>query len=86
MSVLYALLSWLSLPIASFWYWPLNREAAPVLHVMLLSGNRNAWLMIAMQVVVVGCYMGLAWGLLRTVQKPADARITREERTVVARG
>ena len=32
MSAFYALFSWLSLPIVSFWYWPLNREGAPALH------------------------------------------------------
>ncbi len=83
MSALYALLSWLSLPIASFWYWPLNRQAATVLHVMWLSGNRNAWLMIAMQVLLVVCYTGLAWGILRTAQKPAEALIVREEQAAV---
>jgi hypothetical protein len=86
MSALYALLSLLSLPIASFWYWPLNRQAATVLHVMWLSGNRNASVMIAMQVLLVGCYTGLAWGILRTLQKPAAALVSREERGAAARG
>jgi hypothetical protein len=86
MSALYALLSWLSLPIASFWYWPLNREAGNVLHVMWLAGNKNAWLMMAMQVLLVGSYTGLAWGMLRTMQKAEDTRIVREQRTAVARG
>lgn len=86
MSILYTLLSWLSLPIASFWYWPLNREAAPALHALLLSGSLKAWLMMAMQVLLVGSYMGLAWGLLRAVQSPAAVLMEREEQAAVARG
>jgi hypothetical protein len=42
--------------------------------------------MMAMQLLLVGCYMGLALGLLRTVQNPAEAVMTLEERAVVARG
>jgi hypothetical protein len=79
MIVLYALFSWLSLPIVSFWYWPLSREGAPQLHQMWLSGDRNAWLMTAMQVLLVVCYIGLAWGILRTVLEPAKNRAMREE-------
>jgi hypothetical protein len=86
MSVLYVLLSFLSLPIASFWYWPLNREGATALHVMWLSGNLVAWLMMAMQVLLVGCYMGLAWGILRTAQGPAEALMIHKGRTAVDRG
>lgn len=80
---LYAVLSWISLPIASFWYWPLNREAAPALHVLLLSGSVKAWLMMAMQVLLVGSYIGLAWGMLRIVMEPAEAPLVREERAAV---
>jgi hypothetical protein len=86
MSVLYVLLSWLSLPIASFWYWPLNRQPAVALHVMALSGNRSAWLMIAMQVLLVGSYIGLAWGMLLAAQNPEEVLMVHEERTAAARG
>src|ERR1700739_1270090 len=86
MSILYALFSWLSLPIVSFWYWPLNREGATQLHEMCLSGNRNAWLMTGMQVLLVACYMGLAWGILRTVLEPARSRRVREVPAAAARG
>ncbi len=84
MSALYVLLSFLSLPIASFWYWPLNREGATALHAMWLSGNWVAWLMIAMQVSLVGCYVGLAWGTLRTAQESAEALMV--HKTAVDRG
>ena len=86
MSVLYSLFSWLSLPIVSFWYWPLNREGATQLHEMWLSGNRNAWLMTTMQLLLVACYMGLAWGILRTVLEPAKSGMVCEEPAAAARG
>jgi hypothetical protein len=82
---MYAVLSWLSLPIVSFWYWPLNRQASTSLHAMWLSGNVNAWLMIAMQILLVGSYIGLAWSMLRTVLEPTEARMVRTERAAVAR-
>ena len=61
MSGLYALLSLLALPITSFWYWPLNRESATQLHALWLSGSRNAWIMMGMQVLLALSYLGLAW-------------------------
>jgi len=69
---LYALLSLLALPIASFWYWPLNRESAPQLHALWLSGDRNAWIMMVMQTLLVASYVGLTLGILRTVRKQVD--------------
>lgn len=72
MAGLYALLSLLALPIASFWYWPLNRESAPQLHALWLAGNRNAWIMIAMQTLLVTAYVGLMLGIVRTVREPVE--------------
>jgi len=69
----YALISLLALPIASFWYWPLNRESATQLHALWLAGNRNAWIMMAMQVLLAASYFGLTLGILRSVREPAKA-------------
>ena len=72
MSSFYALLSLLALPIASFWFWPLNRESAAQLHALWLSGNRNAWIMIAMQALLAISYLGLTLGILRTMYEPME--------------
>ena len=69
----YALISLLALPIASFWYWPLNRESATQLHALWLAGNRNAWIMMTMQVLLAASYVGLTLGILRSVREPAKA-------------
>jgi hypothetical protein len=66
----YAVLSFLSLPIVSFWYWPLQRQSAIQLHAMCLTGDRNALIMLAMQVLLVVSYLGLAFGILRAVREP----------------
>ena len=42
--------------------------------------------MTAMQVLLIVCYMGLAWGILRTVLETAESRAAREEPAAVARG
>ena len=68
MAGLYALLSLLALPIASFWYWPLNRESASQLHTLWVAGNRNAWIMMAMQTLLAVSYIGLMLGIVRTVR------------------
>ena len=84
MSSFYTLLSLLALPIASFWYWPLNRESATQLHALWLSGNQNAWIMMVMQALLAVSYLGLALGILRTVRGPAAnwiGRIGEEEYT-----
>jgi hypothetical protein len=73
MASLYALLSLLALPIASFWYWPLNRESALQLHALWLAGNRNAWIMMAMQILLVAGYGGLMLGIVRTLREPVEA-------------
>jgi hypothetical protein len=70
MSGLYALLSLLALPIASFWFWPLDRESAPQLHALWLSGNRYAWIMMAMQALMAVSYLGLTLGIVYTVRDP----------------
>jgi hypothetical protein len=67
-SVLYALMSLLALPIASFWYWPLHIEPATQLHTLWLAGNRNAWIMVLMQVLLAVSYVGLAAGMLRVIR------------------
>src|ERR1700739_1591323 len=86
MSSLYALLSLLALPIASFWYWPLQRESAVQLHALWLSGNRNAWIMIAMQALLAVSYLGLALGILRTVRRPAESLTRLEVQEKIATG
>ena len=73
MSSLYALLSLLALPIASFWYWPLQRESAVQLHALWLSGNRIAWIMMVMQTLLAVSYLGLTQGILSAVREPAKA-------------
>jgi hypothetical protein len=79
MSGLYAVLSFLALPIVSFWYWPLTREPATQLHAMWLSGNRNAWIMFVMQVLLVVSYAGLALGIVRGLREPSDGLLLKEE-------
>ncbi len=86
MSGLYALLSLLALPITSFWYWPLNRESATLLHALWLSGSRNAWIMMVMQVLLAASYLGLALGILRTVGEPAEGLKKIEEQAAISRG
>jgi hypothetical protein len=71
MSAWYALLSLLALPIASFWFWPLDRESATELHALCLAGNRNAWIMMVMLALLAASYVGLAFGMLRSVREPA---------------
>ena len=80
MSGLYALLSLLALPIASFWYWPLNRESSTQLHGLWLSGDRNAWIMMGMQALLAVSYVGLTLGILRTLHEPAEVLMTNEMR------
>lgn len=70
MSWFYAVLSFLCLPIVSFWYWPLERQSAIQLHAMCLAGDWNALIMLAMQVSLVVSYAGLAFGILRAVREP----------------
>ena len=79
-SVLYAVMSLLALPIASFWYWPLHIEPATQLHALWMAGNLNAWIMVLMQALLAVSYVGLAAGMLRVIRdrnpsgEPALAR------------
>ena len=68
---LYVLLSGLSLPIASFWYWPLKQPMGPELHAQCLAGSRAAWAMLLMQALLAASYLGLAFGILRSVRRGA---------------
>jgi hypothetical protein len=67
--MVYALLSFIGLPIVSFWYWPLQRQSAIQLHAMCLAGDRNALMMLAMQALLAVGYLGLAYGILRAMQE-----------------
>jgi hypothetical protein len=64
----YALLSFVGLPIVSFWYWPLKRESAMQLHALCMAGDRNALIMITMQMLLALGYIGLATGILRMLR------------------
>jgi hypothetical protein len=86
MSAWYALLSFLALPIASFWFWPLDRESATELHALCLAGNRNGWIMMAMLVLLAVSYAGLAFGILRSVREPAANAIFKESPAQLATG
>lgn len=82
-SIFYALISLLALPIASFWYWPLHHEPAKALHNLWMAGNRNAWIMVLMQVLLVASYLGLAMGMLRSIRRPlTEAEIRTEPMAV----
>lgn len=74
---LYAVLSLLALPIVSFWFWPLSQPTGPRLHALCLAGDRNAWIMLLMQVLLAVSYLGLAMGLLRAVREPNAAHVAR---------
>ena len=67
----YALLSFIGLPIVSFWYWPLKRQSGTQIHAMSLKGDRNALIMAAMQTLLAVGYLGLAAGILRLLRVPA---------------
>lgn len=79
----YALLSLVGLPIASFWYWPLKRESATQIHALSLAGDRNALIMVAMQMLLAVGYLGLAAGILRLVREPAADAARLEEAQLV---
>lgn len=66
----YAILSFVGLPVVSFWYWPLNGQPAVQLHAMCLAGNRMALIMLVMQMLLALGYGGLALGVLRQVRAP----------------
>jgi hypothetical protein len=71
----YVLLSFLALPIASFWYWPLKQPMGPELHTLCTAGDRHAWIMLLMQALLAASYLGLASGILRSVRtskEPVD--------------
>jgi hypothetical protein len=53
----YALLSFLVLPVASFWFWPLGEASAVQLHSMSMAGDRNALIMVAGQTLLLFCYV-----------------------------
>ena len=72
MTGLYAVLSALALPIASFWYWPLNHETGPQLQALWLAGNRIALIMLAMQMLLVASYVGLMLGIVRAAREPVE--------------
>ena len=74
-SFLYAVLSLLALPIASFWFWPLHIESATEMHVLWMAGSRNAWIMMLMQVLLLVSYIGLGAGMLRVIRERADEKI-----------
>jgi len=78
-SVLYAVVSLLALPIASFWYWPLHIEPATQLHALWIAGDRNAWIMVLMQALLALSYLGLAAGMLRVMRElRTEADLRRE--------
>jgi hypothetical protein len=86
MSNWYVLLTLFGLPVVSFWFWPLKMEQAVRLHALWLAGNRNAWIMMAMQVILELSYIGLVWGLLRTVRDAAGGRESRKEASTLTAG
>jgi hypothetical protein len=67
----YAMLSFLALPVVSFWFWPLAQPMGPQLHSLCLAGDRNAWIMLLMQILLAVSYAGLGIGILRAVREPA---------------
>ncbi|HTV04323.1 MAG TPA: hypothetical protein VME86_03065 [Acidobacteriaceae bacterium] len=52
----YAMLTFLGLPISSFFFWPLRHADGVRLHEMLLGGSRNAWLMAIAQPLLLASY------------------------------
>ena len=80
----YLLLSFIGLPIVSFWYWPLKRQPATQIHAMSLAGDRNALIMVAMQTLLAVGYLGLAAGILRLLRVPAaDSAPSEDEAQLV---
>ena len=82
MSAFYALLSFLSLPIVSFWYWPLQRQAATELHRLCLAGDRNSLIMLVMQILLAAGYLGLWFGFMRASREP-ESRMERSTAPMV---
>ncbi len=78
MTAFYTLLSLTALPIVSFWYWPLDGQSAQELHALIIAGDRNAWIMVAMQILLAASYLGLAFGILRCVRETTADRALKE--------
>lgn len=55
-----------------------------MLHALWLSGSRNAWVMMAMQIALVLSYAGLAWGLLRGIRDSAQRELHQGAMTLTA--
>jgi hypothetical protein len=68
----YALLSFLGLPISSFWYWPLGEPNPIQLHTMLLAGNRESLMMAFGQVLLLVTYGVFLVRIYRSFRSPIE--------------
>ncbi|MGC2163825.1 MAG: hypothetical protein WA634_18110 [Silvibacterium sp.] len=64
----YALLSFLGLPIASFWFFPLHTASGIQLHALLLAGDRNAFIMAIAQILLLSSYALFLMKIFRELQ------------------
>lgn len=74
-SYVYAILSAIALPITSFWYWPMRNESAVQIHSLLMTGDRNAIVLLIGQGLMVFCYFWFAALMIAGLRDPLPAEV-----------